>query len=124
METLGVYALAEPEERRRLRTSNALEREHEEIRRRTRVIRIFPNAPSFLRLVTALAADRNDAWSKQRYFISSPPNILLAPLTPPVIVHPSSRPTKAVKMTCTCRHAAQHSRVALHSERIHTLCCT
>ena len=35
------------EARRRLRITNALEREHEEIRRRTRVIRIFPNAPTF-----------------------------------------------------------------------------
>jgi len=73
-ETLGCYALTEPEARRRLRTTNALEREHEEIRRRTRVIRIFPNPASYLRLVTALAADRNDAWSKRRYFI---PTIVL-----------------------------------------------
>ena len=72
-ETLGFYALPEAEARRRLRTTNALEREHEEIRRRTRVIRIFPNEASYLRLVTALAADRSDEWAKRRYIIPHPP---------------------------------------------------
>jgi len=68
-DTLRFYQLPEPEARRRLRTTNALEREHEEIRRRTRVIRIFPNEASYLRLATALAADRSDGWSKRRYLI-------------------------------------------------------
>ncbi len=104
-ETLGVYALAEPEARRRLRTSNALEREHDESRRRTRVIRIFPTVPSFLRLVTALAADRNDAWSQRRYLIPSPPHILLVPPTTPAAVRPTTRATKAIKIT-TRRRAA------------------
>jgi len=71
-ETLSFYQLPEVEARRRLRTTNALEREHEEIRRRTRVIRIFPNAASFLRLATALAADRTDVWAKRRYLIPHP----------------------------------------------------
>lgn len=71
-ETLGFYALPEPAARRRLRTTNALEREHEEIRRRTRVIRIFPNEASYLRLATALAADRSDGWAKHRYMIPAP----------------------------------------------------
>jgi transposase-like protein len=77
-DTLGFYSLPEAEARRRLRTTNALEREHEEIRRRTRVIRIFPNEASYLRLATALAADRNDAWAKRRYLIPQ-----LAPPVPP-----------------------------------------
>lgn len=72
-ETLGFYALPEAEARRRLRTTNAAEREHEEIRRRTRVIRIFPNEASYLRLASALAADRNDHWAKRRYIIPAPP---------------------------------------------------
>jgi putative transposase len=72
-ETLGFYVLPEAEARRRLRTTNALEREHEEIRRRTRVIRIFPNEASYLRLATALAADRNDAWAKRRYIVPATP---------------------------------------------------
>ena len=72
-ETLGFFALPEPEARRRLRTTNALEREHEEVRRRTRVIRIFPNEASYLRLVSALTIDRNDAWAKRRYVIPVTP---------------------------------------------------
>lgn len=72
-ETLGFYSLPESEARRRLRTTNALEREHEEVRRRTRVIRIFPNEASYLRLVSALTIDRNDAWAKRRYVIPALP---------------------------------------------------
>lgn len=72
-ETLGFYVLPEPEARRRLRTTNALEREHEEVRRRTRVIRIFPSETSYLRLVSALTMDRNDTWAKRRYLIPAPP---------------------------------------------------
>ena len=41
-DTLSFYVLAEAEARRWLWTTNALEREHEEVGRRTRVIRIFP----------------------------------------------------------------------------------
>lgn len=41
-DTLDFYALTEAEARRRSRTTNALEREHEEIRRQTRIIRIIP----------------------------------------------------------------------------------
>lgn len=74
-DTLGFYALPEAEARRRLRTTNALEREHEEVRRRTRVIRIFPSEASFLRLATALAADRNDAWAKRRYVVPASPTV-------------------------------------------------
>jgi transposase-like protein len=71
-DTLSFYQLPEAEARRRLRTTNALEREHEEIRRRTRVIRIFPNEASFLRLASALAADRTDVWAKRRYLVPQP----------------------------------------------------
>ena len=41
--------------------------------RRTRVIRIFPNEASYLRLVSALTIDRNDAWAKRRYVIPVAP---------------------------------------------------
>jgi putative transposase len=43
-----------PAHQARLRTSNALERINQEIQRRTRVARVFPNETSLLRLVTAL----------------------------------------------------------------------
>jgi putative transposase len=55
--------LAFPEtHRRRIRTTNGLERLNQEIKRRTRVVRIFPNRESCLRLVTALAVEQSEEW--------------------------------------------------------------
>lgn len=55
--------------RRRLRTTNMLERFNEEIRRRERVIRIFPNVASAWRLVGALSCEQHEQWSTgRRYF--------------------------------------------------------
>jgi putative transposase len=54
--------------RRRLSSTNSIELDHAAVRRRTRVIRIFPNEASLLRLGTALAMDRNDLWCLRRYF--------------------------------------------------------
>ena len=53
--------------RRRLRTTNMPERLNEEIRRRERVIRIFPNAASAHRLVGSLLVEHHEAWAGQRY---------------------------------------------------------
>jgi putative transposase len=68
-ETLAFYVLPEAEARRRLRTTNAVEHDHAEVRRRTRVIRIFPNEDSFLRLASALAIERSEQWAERRYLI-------------------------------------------------------
>lgn len=55
--------------RTRLRTTNGMERLNEEIRRRERVIRIFPNEASALRLIGALLAEHHEVWSTgKRYF--------------------------------------------------------
>lgn len=55
--------------RQRLRTTNMPERVNEEIRRRQRVIRIFPNTDAALRLIGALLADIHDDWRMgNRYF--------------------------------------------------------
>jgi putative transposase len=70
-ETLAFFELATPAERIRLRTTNAVEHDHAEMRRRTRVVRIFPNDASLLRLSTALAMDRNEQWATRRYLIIS-----------------------------------------------------
>ena len=43
------------------------ERLNEEIRRRERVIRIFPNDESALRLIGALLAEYNENWQERRY---------------------------------------------------------
>lgn len=52
---------------KRLRTTNMQERLNEEIRRRERVIRIFPNDESALRLMGALLAEQNEVWQGRRY---------------------------------------------------------
>jgi transposase-like protein len=45
-----------------LKSTNLLERLNEEIKRRTRVVRIFPNAASCLRLLRALCAETHEIW--------------------------------------------------------------
>lgn len=55
--------------RKRLRTSNLAERVNEEIRRREKIIRVFPNEKSAERLVGALLAEMHDTWQESmRYF--------------------------------------------------------
>jgi hypothetical protein len=55
--------------RRRLRTSNAVERLNEEVRRRERVIRIFPTRESVIRLLGALLMEQDEVWTTgKRYF--------------------------------------------------------
>jgi transposase-like protein len=56
---LAVFSLPR-KHRMRMRTNNGLERFHEEIRRRTRVVRIFPNRMSCLRLCTALSMEQSE----------------------------------------------------------------
>lgn len=55
--------------RKSLRTSNIIERENREIRRREKVIGIFPNTESVIRLVGAVLYDNHNDWShSQRLF--------------------------------------------------------
>jgi putative transposase len=55
--------------RQRLRTTNAVERLNEEVRRRERVIRIFPSRDSVVRLLGALLMEQDEAWTTgHRYF--------------------------------------------------------
>ena len=65
-EILGVYALP-ASHRRRMRSSNMLERYNQELKRRTRVVRIFPDDGSCLRLVSALSMETNEEWLEHRY---------------------------------------------------------
>ena len=56
--------LALPEaHRRRLRTTNDLERFNQELKRRTRVAMIFPNESALERLVTALLMEQSEQWN-------------------------------------------------------------
>lgn len=54
--------------RRRLRSTNVMERLNEEIRRRERVIRVFPNDAPMLRLIGALLAEISELWQEKIYF--------------------------------------------------------
>ena len=65
-EILAVYTLPE-HHRKRMRTTNMLERFNEEIKRRTQVVRIFPNEQSCIRLVSALAMEENENWMERKY---------------------------------------------------------
>ena len=48
--------------RKKLRTTNILERENKELRRREKVIRIFPNKASAIRLMGAVLLDHHENW--------------------------------------------------------------
>lgn len=65
-DTLAFFRLP-AEHRKRLRTTNGMEHDHMQVRRRTRVIRIFPNEESLLRLASALAVERNEQWCEKKY---------------------------------------------------------
>jgi len=54
--------------RKRLRTTNGVERLNQEIRRRERVIRIFPNSASVIRLMGALLMEHDEKWQTGRKY--------------------------------------------------------
>ena len=58
-----------PSHRRKLRTTNLVERLNQEIRRRTRVARLFPNEAACLRLVSAILMEISEEWqtAERRY---------------------------------------------------------
>lgn len=56
------------EHRRSIRTTNSLERINKEIRRRTRVVGIFPNQASCLRLVSALLMETSEEWQIGKHY--------------------------------------------------------
>jgi putative transposase len=56
--------------RRRLRTSNMLERLNKEIYRRTRVATLFPNEAALLRLVSAVLAEVDEEWQTGKTYLN------------------------------------------------------
>lgn len=60
-----------PAHRRRLRTSNMLERLNQEIHRRTRVATLFPNEASLLRLVSAVLAEVDEEWQTGKIYLNT-----------------------------------------------------
>jgi transposase-like protein len=69
-EGLAVFQIPK-DHRKRMRTTNMLERQNKEIKRRTRVATLFPNEASLLRLVTAVLVELSDDWetSNMRYLV-------------------------------------------------------
>lgn len=68
-EGLSVFAFPAPH-RRLLRTTNGLERVNQEVRRRTRVARLFPNEAACLRLVTAVLMEISDEWQTGKAYLT------------------------------------------------------
>ena len=68
-ESLTVFSLPEAH-RRRLRTTNGLERLNKEIKRRTRVATLFPNEASLLRLVTAVLMEVSEEWETGKIYLT------------------------------------------------------
>jgi transposase-like protein len=67
-EGLTIFAFPEAH-RRRLRTSNLLERLNKEIKRRTRVATLFPNEAALLRLVSAVLMEISEEWETEKIYL-------------------------------------------------------
>lgn len=65
-ETLAVLELP-IEHRKKLKSTNMLERVNQELKRRSRVVRIFPNEQSCLRLLTGLCQEISETWNARKY---------------------------------------------------------
>jgi putative transposase len=68
-ETLTYYRLPLPHHKH-LKSTNMLERLNQELKRRTHVVRIFPNAESCLRLVRALAVEMHENWLEATRYLN------------------------------------------------------
>jgi putative transposase len=70
----GLTVFAFPQAHRRLiRTTNGLERVNRELRRRTRVVGIFPNDLACLRLTSAIAMEISDEWESGKAYLTFAP---------------------------------------------------
>ena len=68
-EGLAVFQFPE-EHRKKIRTTNGLERVNREIYRRTRVVSIFPNEDACLRLVSAILMEIHQDWATERKYLN------------------------------------------------------
>jgi putative transposase len=68
-ETFTFYRLPR-QHHKHLKSTNMLARFNEEIKRRTRVVRIFPNAASCLRLIRALAVETHEQWLEANRYLN------------------------------------------------------
>lgn len=72
-ESLTVFCLP-PTHRVRMRTSNVLERLNRELKRRTRVVSIFPSEASLLRLASAVLMETDEDWMSGRKYLTMETN--------------------------------------------------
>lgn len=68
-ETLSFYRLP-LQHHKHMKSTNLLERMNQEIKRRTRVVRIFPNRESCLRLIRALAVETHEGWLEDSRYLN------------------------------------------------------
>jgi putative transposase len=68
-ETLSYYRLPLAHHKH-MKSTNMLERLNQEIKRRTHVVRIFPNPESCLRLVRALAVEMHENWLEAMRYLN------------------------------------------------------
>jgi putative transposase len=68
-ESLAVFGLPAAH-RRRLRTTNLLERVNRELKRRTRVATLFPNEAALLRLVTGVLIEISEEWETAKRYVT------------------------------------------------------
>ncbi|MBF5060268.1 hypothetical protein NEPTK9_001801 [Candidatus Neptunochlamydia vexilliferae] len=71
-EGLTIYQFPK-EHRKKLRTSNGIERVNREIKRRTRLAVLFPNTESALRLVTGIIIEIHEEWVTGRRYLDMEP---------------------------------------------------
>ena len=67
-EGLTVFSFPEAH-RKRIRTNNGIERLNREILRRTKVVSIFPNEASCLRLISAILVETSDEWESGKIYL-------------------------------------------------------
>lgn len=56
---------------KKIRTVNMVENVNKEVRRRTNVVRVFPNEESALRLISAVLADKHEDWASEKIYLRS-----------------------------------------------------
>jgi len=67
-EVLSVFSIPQ-NHRRKMRTSNLAEHQMKEINRRTKVVGVFPNADSLLRLAASMLIEQNDQWQSEKHYL-------------------------------------------------------
>lgn len=77
------------EHRRRLRTNNVQERANREIKRRSRVVQVFPSTKSLIRLIGAICCEIDEDWSLRCYI--GPDSL--------GVLKEESKPAKPIKAT-------------------------